>query len=74
MVEKLIPVEIIKVYEPWAEAVLSNGDTVIAKLVFGQVFMQLNSDGKPIKDQHGCNQYGLVSSTVVQTNMKFTDK
>lgn len=66
-----MPIEIVKTDEPWNEAVLVNGDIVRYKLVLGQVLQQMSEEGKPIKDQNGCNVYGITSTTVVQTAMKY---
>ncbi len=67
---KLIPVDIVKVDEPWAEAFLANGDVVRAKLVFNHILMHMSENDKPIIDTNGAHIYQVTNATIVITRLK----
>lgn len=47
MANKRIPVDIVRVEEPWAIAHLNDGTQVKVKIIFDQVMRNLEPNGKP---------------------------
>ena len=64
---KQLPVEIIKVHEPWAIAELADGSIVKAKIVFISTSLAVDENNTAVLNDQGKKQYLAGTQLIVQT-------